>query len=170
MTDYTVQAQYSTDNEATWTAIAERENLDHTDPDTRITDPAQFLEDVADNYADAEMPAGAVWRIGLWPGLDADTSGEPEFVVGPWTISNEVRTPGQVYEEDLEALGQTLGREISPESLLKELAENRNMRLALEERRDTVIRILMKTDTKRGKIAAAAGVSEPRLYQVRDNR
>lgn len=40
----------------------------------------------------------------------------------------------------------------------------------LGERREDLVRLLMGTSVPRKRIAEAAGLSEPRLYQIRDGR
>lgn len=170
-TDYTVQAQFSTDDGLTWLPFREASDFDHTDPDTRVDDIAVSLNWIAEEFEDDELPQGALWRIAAWRGLGADTSAEPHFHNGPWAgPGQEVQTQGQAYEESLQSLGHALDRDLSPDALLKDLKDTRDMLAQLTKRRDRAIRILMKTDTRRGRIAEAAGVKEARLYQIRDER
>ncbi len=166
--DYTVQAQCSTDGGLTWQAFGEATDFEYADPDTRIDEIAISLDIIAGDFElDADLPADALWRLSAWRGLNADTSTEPHFVNGPWDgPGQEVVTPAQAAEQGLLDLSFAFGRDLTPPGLLKELEEIRDMRAALAKRRDAAIRMLMKTDTKRKKIADSSGVKEARLYQI----
>lgn len=70
------------------------------------------------------------------------------------------------YEHDLNSSAEDL--------MLAELediiAKRAKLTAELDERRDELVRSLMKTSVARKRIAAAADLSEPRLYQIRDGR
>lgn len=51
--------------------------------------------------------------------------------------------------------------------LEREVADRRG---ALDEKRRALVTALMKTSVARERIASAAGVKTPRLYQIRDGR
>lgn len=170
-TDYTVQAQISTDGGETWQSFREAADFDHTDPDTRVDDIAVSLDYIAGDFEEDELPQGALWRIAAWRGLGADTSAAPHFHNGPWAgPGQEVQTQGQAYEGSLRSLGHALDRDLSPDALLKDLQATRDMLAHLTKRRDAAIRMLMKTDTKRARIADAAGLKEARLHQIKNER
>lgn len=70
------------------------------------------------------------------------------------------------YAHDLNSTGE--------DHMLAELedvaAKRRRLVGELDERRDELVRSLMRTSVARKRIAAAAELSEPRLYQIRDGR
>src|SRR5688572_14626063 len=103
--DYTVQAQHSIDDGETWLPFREAADFDHTDPDTLIEDIAVSLQYIADDFEDAELPQGAIWRIAAWRGLGADTSKEPDFYNGPYEgPGQDVMTSAQAAEQNLRDL------------------------------------------------------------------
>ena len=166
--DYTVQSQYSTDNGETWLPFREATDFEYAVSDLRINDIAESLHWIAEDFEDEGLPQGALWRMAAWRGLGADTSKEPDFYNGPYEgPGQEVMTQAQAYEENLRDLSYAFGRDLTPEGLLKEVRDIRDMLAQLTKRRDAGIRMLMKTDTKRKKIVEAAGFkSEARLYQI----
>jgi hypothetical protein len=165
--DFTIQAQLSIDGGATWTALREAENFDHTNPDITVEDIAVSLNWIAEDFEADDLPQGALWRIAAWRGLDADTTTQAHFWNGPWDgPGQEVMTPAQVAEQSLLDLSYAFGRDLTPPGLLKELGDIRDMLTDLARRRDAAIRMLMKTDTKRKRIAEASGLKEARLYQI----
>lgn len=165
--DYTVQSQYSTDDGETWLPFREATDFEYAVPDLRIDDIAWSLDILAQEFEDEGLPQGAIWRIAAWRGLGADTSKEPDFYNGPHEgPGQEVMTQAQAAEEALRDLSYAFGRDLTPDGLLKELGDIRDMLTHLSKRRDAAIRMLMKTDTKRKKIAEASGVKEARLYQI----
>lgn len=153
MAEYTFQVQRSDDEGDSWSPISEPQTIDD------VTDIHWSLDFMADDLRPEGLPEGASWRIAAWEGADA--TADPDFTSESWAAD-----PPETAAAD------QLPEELSPERLLAELEEIRGMREALEERRDLVIRVLMKTSTKvpRARIAAAAGVKEARLYQIRDGR
>lgn len=54
--------------------------------------------------------------------------------------------------------------------LLEQIADERAAAARHTARRDELIRAAMRTELPRAAIAAAAGVKEARLYQIRDRR
>ena len=154
MADYTIQVQRTDDDGDSWTPIKDADTVEDVD------DIHRALEDIAAGQWPMVLPAKAGWRVAAWVGADADTSTDPDLTTEAWT------------GDDPEAVADELPDELVPERLLAELDQIRRMREALDERRDLVIRVLMKTDTRvpRARIATAAGVKEARLYQIRDGR
>lgn len=165
--DYTIQSQYSLDGGETWLPFRDAEDFDHREPETHIKDIAVSLDILASDFEDEGLPQGAVWRIAAWRGLGVDTSTEAHFWNGPWDgPGQEVMTPAQAAEQTLRDLSYAFGRDLTPPGLLKEVSEIRDLLAQLTKRRDAAIRMLMKTDTRRARIAEAAGLKEARLYQI----
>jgi hypothetical protein len=62
--------------------------------------------------------------------------------------------------------------ELLTDTMLRRLTKIAFERARLEKERDEIVRLLMTNEPKiaRKKIAEAADLSEPRLYQIRDGR
>jgi hypothetical protein len=159
MSEYTIQFQRSDDEGDSWTPFGEAETLED------VTDIRTSLDHIAAD-ADIDLPEASTWRIWAWPGSEVGDGTNFEAESGPWMADTA---------EDKAWALQQLPEELSPDRLLAELEELRDLVQAGIERRDRVVRVLMTIDAKvvkvpRARIAAAAGVSEPRLYQIRDGR
>ncbi|MFC7276209.1 hypothetical protein ACFQS1_19630 [Paractinoplanes rhizophilus] len=123
-----------------------------------------LLRDVLDNHDDRgeiedEINQAITAKLREF-GVDADT-GEWR---GEWSPEQIVR-------------GVLAGRGIecpavppTGDQMLAELAEVAARLAELDERRDELVRGLMRTSVARKQIASAARLSEPRLYQIRDRR
>jgi len=89
-----------------------------------------------------------------------------------WNADAEILTPDGV-EVVTEAISEGYARKIwstAEAGMIDELYDVTARQQELIERRDQLIRSLMGTSVARAEIAAAARVSEPRLYQIRDGR
>lgn len=99
-------------------------------------------EDVARTTVDHQTIAEAPYRVAVWEGSRTDT--DPSFV---------------------------LDVEIGPEEMLASIeSAARRAAQAISERDALICAAMARTDMPRADLAAAAGVTEARLYQIRDHR
>lgn len=89
-----------------------------------------------------------------------------------WNAGAEaLTTSGSIVVTEAIAEGYKLDLNSTSEDLmLTELEDIKTKSAELDERRDELVRTLMSSSVARKRIAAAAGLSEPRLYQIRDGR
>jgi hypothetical protein len=101
-------------------------------------------EEVARTTVDHQTIAEKPYRVAVWAGTNADTSTEPSFIL------------------DVEA---------KPESLLEDIrSAARRAEQSIAERNELILVAMARTDISRTALAAAAGIKEARLYQIRDGR
>lgn len=140
MPTYTVQIQASGLDRDIWQTLSPAETIED---DLTAAELAQW---VAGNQ---NVAKSGTWRVQVWDGADADTGTEP---TAEW-----VRPEAEVADELMTVLTEVTARRT-------ELIEQ------MDAQRDSLVRDLMQTRASRERIAAAAGVSVPRLYQIRDGR
>jgi hypothetical protein len=116
--------------------------------------PAETVEDDGTAAEVAAFVAGnqtvaksGVWRVRVWIGDDTGVEPAAEYE----------RSEAEVADELLGVLTRITSRRTK---LIEEL----------DAQRDSLVRELMRTSVARKRIASAADVSEPRLYQIRDGR
>lgn len=138
-TTYTVQIQASNSDQTIWQALHPAENVEADETTTLDL----IAEDVADDQNIAE---GGDWRVCVWAGADADTGTEPDYIY------------------DATADDKILGRIADAADAVRQAQDIVSQR---EAARDELIREAMRSGVRVGKVAAAAELSEPRLWQIR---
>lgn len=137
----------------TFTVEVQASNTDGTA--WQALEPAEFVdtsgwganwtaEQVAQTTAEHQTIAEKPYRIAVWEGRNVDAAAEPSYV---------------------------LDVEVEPDDLLTDVrCAARRAAVAIAKRDELIRAAMARTDIPRAALADSAGVTEARLYQIRDGK